>query len=317
VATRAKSKAPLSDFHQVKQAIKALQREVGSQFALEHETQATLEYLNNQIQALRSAFNTLSEVIMEEVDTIRLEAKKRCESVEALVNRQAKIFQDTQSEIGLLRRTLDMWSMKERDWAKDTEILKVSHTHNVEWMQQLQRDNMEVREQLSSVKQDHMTKLSKISEEGGSLRLQWEQQMELVNAKLREFQVLGEQQNTEIKAQSQQRADDLELLEKAITTTQKQQARLRQSVEESNQATVIDAQNLQHKIDAIDESFMAFKLENSDLQRSFQTLSHDNKMRFENISRVFKVFADSMHIPAPSLYEPASIPTSRKANFAS
>jgi len=76
VATRAKSKAPLSDFHQVKQAIKALQREVGSQFALEHETQATLEYLNNQIQALRSAFNTLSEVIMEEVDTIRLEAKK-------------------------------------------------------------------------------------------------------------------------------------------------------------------------------------------------------------------------------------------------
>jgi hypothetical protein len=81
---------------------------------------------------------------------------------------------------------------------------------------------------------------------------------------------------------------------------QKQQVRLRQSVEESNQATVTDAQNLQHKIDNVDASFVAFKLETSDLQRSFQTLSHDNQMRFENIGPDFVKFAKRKFLtPSP------------------
>jgi hypothetical protein len=134
--------------------VKQLQRDHQEQMGLEFESQATFEYLNSQVQALHAAFNTLSDVVMDEIDAVRSESRRKMKEMEetvsgraldscradggwgsssraelqcgAQISRHVKNFADSQQEVNMLKRSLDVLVMKDRDWAKDTEILKVS-----------------------------------------------------------------------------------------------------------------------------------------------------------------------------------------------
>ena len=141
-----------------------------------------------------------------------------------------------QREVTLLKKTFDVWSLKERDWAKDNEILKVSHAHNAEWMQQMQRDMMEMRDIVHSIKADHAHTVKRVAEETAELKQQWDRQTTALAAKMQEFEAALERHQGDVRALGQQRLDDLDLVEKALSTVQQQQARMRSTVEERVEA---------------------------------------------------------------------------------
>ncbi len=57
-----------------------IQRDHETVIAREQEAQRHVDFLQNQIQALRGAFTTLSEVIVQEMGTVEKEKKWRKES---------------------------------------------------------------------------------------------------------------------------------------------------------------------------------------------------------------------------------------------
>ena len=85
-----KARAPLADIHQIRAAVRALQKDSREQLSLEQESQATFEFLSSQINALKKAFDTLAEVVMEEVDSVRAESSKRWKNVETELAKQAQ-----------------------------------------------------------------------------------------------------------------------------------------------------------------------------------------------------------------------------------
>ena len=120
------SSKDLASVNQLRAAVRQLQKDGQEQLTLEYESQATFEYFHGQINALQKGYKTLSDVLLEEVDTLRTEFGKRLRSVDSQHQQQQKLTMDMQREVTLLKKTFDVWSLKERDWAKDNEILKVS-----------------------------------------------------------------------------------------------------------------------------------------------------------------------------------------------
>lgn len=299
LASTSKGKAALSDINQLRSAIRQLQKDAQEQLTLEYESQATFDYFHGQINSLQKGFKTLSDVLLEEVDTLRNEYTKRVRGLDTQTSTQQQQQLDLQRELNLLKKTFEVWSLKERDWAKDNEILKISHAHNAEWMQQIQRDMMEVRETVHSIKSDHTATTKRISEECEHLKTQWEQQVVGLSAKMKELESTIERHQHDIRSLGQQRLDDLDLVEKALSTVQNQQLRLRGNVEETLQATIADRKALQVKVDTMDASLSQSRLETTELRSALRDGERESRARFDNISRVFKVFSDALHIAPP------------------
>ncbi|KDO19911.1 hypothetical protein SPRG_14820 [Saprolegnia parasitica CBS 223.65] len=187
-AHAAKAKKPLSDLNQIRQAIKGLQKDAAEQLQLEMESQATFAYLSSQLHALKQAFETLSDVLLAEVDGVRKNTSKRLEQLENQVDKQKELTLAAQRELEQAKRAWDVWSLKERDWAKDNEILKASHSHNIEWMQALQRDVMETKDRVHELRHDHATRAKHMADEASDLRILWQKQVESLQAQLAGFE---------------------------------------------------------------------------------------------------------------------------------
>ena len=65
-----------------------------------------------------------------------------------------------------------------KDWSKDNEVLKVSHAHNAEWMQKMQRDVMDMKDEVREMKNEHALYTKELREEAAHLRVQWDQQVD-------------------------------------------------------------------------------------------------------------------------------------------
>lgn len=295
----AKSKKPLSDINQLRQAVKKLQKDANEQLSLEVESQATFNFLNSQVKALKTAFNTLTDVLMAEVDGVRKDTVRRCQELEGEVSRQKEMLKSSQNEVSQLKRTLDVWTLKERDWAKDNEILKTSHSHNIEWMQQLQRDVMETKDRVHSIQQEHGVKVKEMVEESCNLRQHWEKQVDILNQKLRDYDLGSEKQMIEIRAQATQRLDDLELMEKALGTAQKQQMQLRTSVDEALHAIQTENGYLSNRTDKAEAKLNTFGVQADQARKKLIQLERDQRQRYENITKVMAVFADALNIAPP------------------
>uniref|UniRef100_K3WGK2 Uncharacterized protein n=1 Tax=Globisporangium ultimum (strain ATCC 200006 / CBS 805.95 / DAOM BR144) TaxID=431595 RepID=K3WGK2_GLOUD len=202
--------------HQLQRAVKELQREAADQLVLEVESQATFEFLTSQIKALKSAFDTLSDVIMNEIDGVRKDTHRKLSDMDALLTRQVDMHKATHTEVMQLKRTMEIWSLKERDWAKDNEILKASHSHNIEWMQQLQRDVMDMKDKMHEFKTDVAYRITAVCEETNNLRMHWQKQVDDMMERLQEFDTTAQKQATESRTQTQQRIDGMELMEQAF-----------------------------------------------------------------------------------------------------
>ncbi|DBA04075.1 TPA: hypothetical protein N0F65_009422 [Lagenidium giganteum] len=301
VSRLAKAKKPLSDMHQLQRAVRELQREAADQLVLEVESQATFEFLTTQIKALKGAFATLSDVLMNELDGLRRDTTRQLHELDAQMTQQLEMHKATHSEVMQLKRTMEIWSLKERDWAKDNEILKASHAHNIEWMQQLQRDVMDVKDKLHEVKTDVSFRLTDLCEETNNLRGQWQKQVDDMTERLQAFDAVAHKQAMETRAQAQQRVDDLELMEQAITTVQKQQMQVRATFDEHTAASASHQSLMLKKLDALDAACSAQRSTIDQLRARSATMEKEQRRRMENISRMFAVFADALDI-SPSVF---------------
>ena len=75
---------------EIKGHIKNLKKEAEMRLALDVEAQQSFEFLSDQVQGLRKAFSTLSDVLIEEVDVIRSEAAQRHDEVDKQFASHAK-----------------------------------------------------------------------------------------------------------------------------------------------------------------------------------------------------------------------------------
>ncbi|KAF1777541.1 Chloroquine-resistance transporter-like [Phytophthora cactorum] len=301
----AKTKKPLSDMHQLQRAVKELQREAADQLVLEVESQATFEFLTSQIRALRSAFDTLSDVLMAEVDGLRKEMTRKLGDMDAEVVRQGEIHKATHTEVMHLKRTMEIWGLKERDWAKDNEILKASHSHNVEWMQQLQRDVMDVKDRLHEIKSDTGSRISEICEEANSLRRNWQKHVDDMLDRLQDFDTVAQRQAAEARVQAQQRADDLELMEQAISTVEKQQTQIRSGLEKQTQSMASQIDLLVKKVEITETQASNQRAALEQLRAKNALMEKEQRRRMDNIGKMFTIFADALNI-SPTMLAAAS-----------
>ena len=70
---------------------------------LDVEAQQSFEFLSDQVHGLRKAFATLSDVLIEEVDSIRSEARTREDALSAKLAAQGTALKAARTEVTLLR----------------------------------------------------------------------------------------------------------------------------------------------------------------------------------------------------------------------
>lgn len=294
VSRLAKAKKPLSDMHQLQRAVKELQREAADQLVLEVESQATFEFLTSQIRALKSAFDTLSDVLLNEIDGVRKDTHRKLSEMDALVTRQIELHKATHSEVLQLKRTMEVWALKERDWAKDNEILKASHAHNIEWMQQLQRDVMDVKDRSHEFKSDVSYRLTDVVEQTASLRGHWQAQVDDMTDRLQTFELTAQRQTAELRAVAQQRMDDLALTEQALSSVQKQQLAVRSQMENCLQTTESQQVLLAKQLSAVDSQCTTQRVQIDQLRTRHSSLEQEQRRRMETISKTFSVRHDKL-----------------------
>jgi len=88
---------------EIKNSIKNLKREAEMRLTLDVEAQQSFDFLSDQVQGLRKAFSTLSDVLIEEVDLIRSEAIDRHAELQQRNDELAKSLKVTKTETSLLR----------------------------------------------------------------------------------------------------------------------------------------------------------------------------------------------------------------------
>lgn len=195
----------------------------------------------------------------------------------------------THTEVMQLKRTMEIWGLKERDWAKDNEILKASHSHNVEWMQQLQRDVMDVKDKLHEIKSDTGSRISEICEEANSLRGNWQKHVDDMLDRLQDFDSAAQRQASEARAQAQQRADDLELMEQALSTVQKQQMQVRSGLEEQAQSVASQLALLVKKVEIAEVHANNQRAALEQLRAKNAVMEKEQRRRMDNIGKMFTV----------------------------
>ncbi|KAJ0398378.1 hypothetical protein ATCC90586_000715 [Pythium insidiosum] len=312
-ARAAKTKKPLSDLHQLQRAVRELQRESADQLVLEVESQATFEFLTAQIKALKAAFDTLSDVLLGEIDGLRKDTHRRLSEIDAHVTRQGELHKATHAEVMQLKRTMEVWALKERDWAKDNELLKASHSHHVEWMQQLQRDVMDVKDQAHTLRGDVSGRITALCDETNSLRVLWQRQADDVAERLQAADSSAQRQASELRALGQQRVDDLELLEQALSTVQRQQAQGRSHLEDHVQSATAQQALLLKKMEWLEAQSGSHHAALEQLRHKHAALEKEQRRRMESIGKMFTVFAEALKIAPHALELPMAVDSARIA----
>ncbi|KDO17928.1 hypothetical protein SPRG_16672 [Saprolegnia parasitica CBS 223.65] len=288
-AHAAKAKKPLSDLNQIRQAIKGLQKDAAEQLQLEMESQATFAYLSSQLHALKQAFETLSDV-----DGVRKNTTKRLEQLENQVDKQKELTLAAQRELEQAKRAWDVWSLKERDWAKDNEILKASHSHNIEWMQALQRDVMETKDRVHELRHDHATRAKHMADEASDLRILWQKQVESLQAQLAGFEASAATHARETKIHAQQRLDDLAMMEQAVATLSGHHTRLAHTLDEGLQHLQSEVGLMTRRTEATEQRVHGATTQLEQVRGKLFLMERDQSQRMESISSMFSVVADAM-----------------------
>ena len=93
----------------------------------------------------------------------------------------------------------------------------------------------------------------------------------------------------EVRTQASQRLDDLELMEKALCTVQKQQLQLRTVVDETVHSVTKDASQLGNRTDSTEAKLNSYTGQMEQTRKKILHLERDQRQRFDNIAKVFAV----------------------------
>jgi len=66
---------------ELKSSVKTLKRDAALRLSLDAEAQQSFDFLSEQLHGLRRAFSTLSDVFVEEVDSLRAEQKAQAQAL--------------------------------------------------------------------------------------------------------------------------------------------------------------------------------------------------------------------------------------------
>jgi len=87
---------------EIKSTIRNLKKEAEMRLTLDVEAQQSFDFLSDQVQGLRKAFSTLSDVLIEELDLIRCEATDRYSEMRQRNDALEKTLKAAKTEIMLL-----------------------------------------------------------------------------------------------------------------------------------------------------------------------------------------------------------------------
>ena len=204
----------------VNKTIKLLQVEADQQLELEMETQMTLEHFLSQMVALKNAFAMLSDVVMHEVDAARSEARRRIDASDARVNSSQTTIDNLIHEYGQLSNRVTSVEDKQDQILQELVALRTQGDQTAAWLKTVAEQVSVVKEDITGVNNKQIEHNAGVVKECSQLKVHWESQSQKIVSKINECSSEVSKQRTELTTTSQQRMDDLELLEKALSTLQ-------------------------------------------------------------------------------------------------
>lgn len=278
--------ADMQELSQLKGAVRVLQRQSKEQMALERETHSMLENLHEQMGALKSAFKTLSEVMVEELEELRNEAESNYARLESKIDENQLSSQKVERELQVLVHQSEALHSKERDWFKDSEILKVQGQRVAGWITQLQRDIMETKDCVSALRAEHSSRSLQITEEANSLRHSWRNAADAMVEKVADLEGTVERLQNDSSQLSHARISDLELTERALSTLKQQQVRLRSSMEENLGVISSDVKAVEARTAAVEKVAQKSKSDIAELSRGLEEVSGRLRNRLKVIDQL-------------------------------
>jgi len=194
--------------------------EADQQLELEMETQMTLEHFLSQMVALKNAFAMLSDVVMHEVDAARSEARRRIDASDARVNSSQTTIDNLIHEYGQLSNRVTSVEDKQDQILQELVALRTQGDQTAAWLTTVAEQVSVVKEDITGVNNKQIEHNAGVVKECSQLKVHWESQSQKIVSKINECSSEVSKQRTELTTTSQQRMDDLELLEKALSTLQ-------------------------------------------------------------------------------------------------
>eukprot|EP01029_Cantina_marsupialis_P011709 TRINITY_DN2600_c0_g1_i2.p1 TRINITY_DN2600_c0_g1~~TRINITY_DN2600_c0_g1_i2.p1 ORF type:complete len:291 (-),score=52.94 TRINITY_DN2600_c0_g1_i2:40-912(-) len=130
--------------HEISKAIRQLQRESMDQYAIEDENTKLFESQSSEIKQLKGAFTVLSDFVCEELDTFKKTMSKRMNAVEIQVRNNERNIANLANDLIIAKQKWEINTQEERSTTKEVELIKVENIQRNEWMQNLQREVMEI-----------------------------------------------------------------------------------------------------------------------------------------------------------------------------
>jgi len=283
-------------------SISLLQKEADQQLELEMETQMTLEHFLGQMISLKNAFAMLSDVVMHEVDAARSEARRRIDASDTRVIANQGTVDKVIHEFGSLSSRVEKIEERQERMLTELTALRNQGDQTAKWLTTVAEQVSVVKDQIADVHNKQVAFNAETVKECSELKRHWDTQSQTIVSRINECGAEVSKQKTELAVTSEQRMDDLELLEKALSTLQAQQVRLRSSVDEAVIPLQTETKSLRSKADQIDASLSAIKMDAVETRHELEGIDRDARHRFENVSRVMKVFAEALGTkPPPSV----------------
>ena len=276
-----------------------LQKEADQQLELELETQQTLEHFMGQMISLKNAFAMLSDVVMHEVDAARSEARRRIDASDTMVHNSEQRMELLLNQNQLLSSRLENVERKQDLVVTELQQIKTQGDQTQNWLTSVSEQTNSLKEQFQDVSTAQITTNSETAKECSELKRHFDNQSHTIVGKINDCSAEISKQRSELAVSSEQRMDDLELLEKALSTLQAQQVRLRSGVDESVVPLQTEIRGLKSKVDQIDASISTVKMDGIEARSEIEAIDRDSRHRFENVSRVMKQFATSLQVGVP------------------
>ncbi len=281
--------------------VRDLQKEADQQLELELETQQTLEHFLLQMVGLKNAFAMLSDVVMHEVDAARSEARRRVDAAEARVEVDRQSIDALTHHYGELTERVKKTEFNQEAILSELKALRAQGDQTSSWLTAVAEQLSVVKDSVSDLRNESVSYNAATTKEVAELKRHWDDQSTKIVTRINECGAEVSKQRADLTLTTEQRMDDLELLEKALSTLQAQQIRLRSNVDEAIIPLQTEVGSLRSKTDQLDASSSAVKMDMVEVRNEMEGIERDANMRFDNVGRVFKVFADHINVSVPDV----------------
>ena len=233
-------------------SLSQLQKEADQQLELELETQMTLEHFMGQMISLKNAFAMLSDVVMHEVDAARSEARRRIDVCNTTVATNNQNVETLQQNFALLMNRLGEVEDRQSSVISELKALRQQGDQTQSWLSSVSEQLTGLKATVGEISNKQNTSTSEVAKECSELKRHVDNQSHSIISRVNECGTEISKQRAELTTSNEQRMDDLELLEKALSTLQAQQVRLRSGVDETVAPLQMELRSLKSKTEGLE-----------------------------------------------------------------